>query len=383
METKKLGFGFMRLPVINDDQENIDFEQLNQMVDTFIDGGFTYFDTSFAYHNGKSEGALKKTVVDRYPRDKFTIATKFPTFAVQKEDQVESIFAQQLQNLGTDYVDYYLLHILNTKFYNGLDGDGGVVKTCRLFEHAQKWKEEGKIKHLGFSFHDSPEVLDQILTEHPEVEFVQIILNYFDWNSYFIASKGCYDVIRKHGKKVVVMEPVKGGVLAQVPEDSERKMKEMDPDLSPAAWAIRFAASHDDIITVLSGMSTLEQVKDNVGSMKDFSPLSDEVKETLIGLAVKQKEAGPEKTGDFSRYENITFHGVSAAAILDTYNSAMVQPNPLFSGEMNYLANKMLSLGVKDIKAPLPEETVIFDGEDITAQVKEAWDFLVEHAFVM
>ena len=209
MSQGKLGFGFMRLPVIGGDQANIDLEQLDKMVDAFMAGGFTYFDTSFAYHNGHSESALKRTVVDRYPRDRFTIATKFPTFAVQTEDQVEGIFAKQLQNLGTDHVDYYLLHILNTKFYNGLDGKGGVVKTCRLFEHAQEWKRQGKIRRLGFSFHDSPEVLDQILTEHFEVESVQIIINYFDWNSYFIASRGCYEVIRKHGKKAVVRLPLR------------------------------------------------------------------------------------------------------------------------------------------------------------------------------
>lgn len=214
MAQGNLGFGFMRLPVIDGVQENIDLEQLKQMVDEFIGNGFTYFDTSYAYHNGKSEEALRKSVAERYPREQFTIATKLPTFVIQTEDQVEEIFAQQLKNLGTGYVDYYLLHILNTKFYNGLDGRGGVVKNCHLFEHAQKWKEEGKIKHMGFSFHDSPEVLDQILTEHPEVEFVQIIINYFDWESYFIASRRCYEVIRKHGKKVVIMEPVKGGVLA-------------------------------------------------------------------------------------------------------------------------------------------------------------------------
>lgn len=381
--SQKLGFGFMRLPVINGEQENIDFDQLNQMVDEFIGNGFTYFDTSFAYHNGKSESALKRTVVDRYPRDKFTIATKFPTFAVQTEDQVEGIFAQQLQNLGTDHVDYYLLHILNTKFYNGLDGKGGVVKTCRLFEHAAQWKKEGKIKHFGFSFHDSPEVLDQILTDHPEVEFVQIIINYFDWNSYFIASKGCYDVIRKHGKKVVVMEPVKGGVLARIPESSEKQLRAIEPDLSPAGWALRYAASKPDVIAVLSGMSTLEQVQDNVKSMKDFTALPKEQESLLEKLAADQKATGPEHMGDFTKYEGITYHGVSVAAILDTYNSAMVQPNPLFSGEMNYLANKMLSLGVTDIKQPFPEETVFLNGEDITSQVEEAWDFLVEHAFVM
>ncbi len=379
----KLGFGFMRLPVIGGDQTNIDFDQLNKMVDTFMAGGFTYFDTSFAYHNGRSEDALKRTVVDRYPRDSFTIATKFPTFAVQTEDQVEGIFAQQLQNLGTDFVDYYLLHILNTKFYNGLDGKGGVVRTCRLFEHAQEWKWQGRIRHLGFSFHDSPEVLDQILTEHPEVEFVQIIINYFDWNSYFIASKGCYDVIRKHGKKVVVMEPVKGGVLAQIPEESERRLRALEPDISPAGWAIRYAASKKDVIAVLSGMSTLAQVEDNVKTMKDFTPLTAETQTMMEGLAAKQKESGPEHLGDFTEYEGITYHGVSVAAILDTYNSAMVQPNPFFSGEMNYFANKMLSLGVTDIHQEFPKETVIFEGRDITGQVEEAWRFLVEHAFVM
>ena len=383
MSQKKLGFGFMRLPVLNGNQEDIDFDQLYQMVDEFIGNGFTYFDTSFAYHNGKSEGALKKSVVDRYPRDRFTVATKFPTFAVQTEDQVEPIFARQLQNLGTDYVDYYLLHILNTKFYNGVDGKGGVVKSCRLFEHAKQWKAEGKIKHLGFSFHDSPEILDQILTENPEVEFVQIILNYFDWNSYFIASGACYDVIRKHGKQVVVMEPVKGGVLAQIPEESEKKLRELVPERSPAGWAIRYAASHDGILTVLSGMSTLEQVRDNVRTMKDFEPLTEQEKAMLVSMAQAQKAAGPVHEGDYTRYETLTYHGISVAAILDSYNSAMVQPNPLFSGEMNYLANQLLAIGVTDIRQQFPEETVVLDGRDITSQVEEAWRFLADHAFVM
>ncbi|MBR3083209.1 MAG: aldo/keto reductase [Oscillospiraceae bacterium] len=382
MNAGKLGFGFMRLPVIGGNQENIDFDQLNRMVDTFIGSGYTYFDTSFAYHNGKSEDALKRSVVERYPREKFTIATKFPTFILRTEDQVEPIFAQQLQNLGSDYVDYYLLHILNTKFYNGEDGKGGVVKTCHLFEHARKWKEEGKIKHLGFSFHDSPEVLDQILTEHPEVEFVQIIINYFDWNSYFIASKGCYDVIRKHGKDVVVMEPVKGGVLAKIPDGSEKQLRALQPELSPAGWALRYAGSKEGVIAVLSGMSTLEQVQDNVGSMKGYPVLSAEEQSLLEELAAAQKAEGPEHTADFRQYESLTYHGISVAAILDTYNSAMVQPNPLFSGEMNYLANRLLSIG-KSIRQDFPAERVVLNGEDITTQVETAWRFLVEHAFVM
>lgn len=365
MAQGKLGFGFMRLPVIDGVQENIDLEQLNQMVDEFLRNGFTYFDTSYAYHNGKSEEALRKSVVERYPRSKFTIATKLLTFLIQTEDQVEDIFAQQLKNLGTDYIDYYLLHILNTKFYNGLDGKGGVVKNCHLFEHAQKWKEEGKIRHIGFSFRDSPEILDQILTEHPEVEFVQIIINYFDWESYFIASRRCYEVIRKHEKEVVIMEPVKGGVLAQIPETAEKKLRSIQPEMSPAVWALRFAGSMENVIAVLSGMSTLEQVQDNVKNLKDFVPLTEDDKNMLLTMAKEQKATGPEGTGDFSEYESLTYHGISVAAILDTYNSAMVQPNPLFSGEMNYLANKLLTGGVTDIKQEFPKEVVPFHGNCI------------------
>lgn len=179
------------------------------------------------------------------------------------------------------------------------------------------------------------------------------------------------------------MEPVKGGVLAQIPENSEKQLRTIDPDLSPAGWAIRYAASKEDVIAVLSGMSTLAQVEDNVKTMREFTPLTDDEQAMLEGMAARQKESGPEHTGDFKKYESLSFHGVSVAAILDTYNSAMVQPNPLFSGEMNYLANKLLSLGVTDIKQKFPEETVILDDRDITGQVKEAWDFLVEHAFVM
>ena len=380
-----LGFGFMRLPLLSEKQEDIDFEQLEQMVDEFLEAGFTYFDTSFAYHAGTSEAALKRVLVDRYPRERFEVATKFPTFAVASEDEVEGIFAKQLDNLGLDYVDRYLLHILNTKFYNGHDGKGGVVKTCKLFEHAAEWKRQGMIKHLGFSFHDSPAVLDQILTEHPEVEFVQIIVNYFDWKSYLIDAKGCYDVIRKHGKDVVVMEPVKGGVLAQVPEETEEWMRGVNADLSPAGWALRFASSQPGVIAVLSGMSTLGQVRDNVQAMGGFEALSETEQSKLIELAQAQKSHGPEGMGDFTRYEGATYHGVSVAAILDTYNSAMVQPNPLFSGEMNYLANLVLAQqGIADLKRhSFPEERVVLDGEDITAQVAEAWDFLVEHSFVM
>lgn len=379
METKKLGFGLMRLPTLAGGE--IDIEQVKKMADLFLENGFTYFDTSFVYHNGKSEAALRQAVVERHPRESFTIATKFPTFALQTEDQVEGIFAQQLQNLGTDYIDYYLLHILNTKLYNGTDGKGGVVKTCHLFDHVREWKRQGKVRHMGFSFHDSPELLDQILTENPDVEFVQIVINYFDWNGYFIQSKGCYDVIRKHGKKVVVMEPVKGGALAALPAASKKKLQALLPDASPASWALRFAASQEGVLTVLSGMSTLTQMQDNIGTMKNFMPLSESEQEMLIELSKAQKASGPMGTSDFSAYEAARYHGISAAALLDSYNSAMVQPNPNFSVELNYLANELLKIGITDTAYPFPDEKVVVNDEDITAKVKEAWDFLIAHCF--
>ena len=380
---KKLGFGLMRLPVLNGNQDEIDLEQVKEMADMFLENGFTYFDTSFVYHNGQSEHALRQAVVERHPRDSFTIATKFPTFAVQSEEQVEGIFAQQLEKLGTEYIDYYLLHTLNRKFYNGADGKGGVVKTRRLFDHVRKWRDAGKIRHMGFSFHDSPELLDQILTENPDVEFVQIILNYFDWESYFIQSKGCYDVIRKHGKQVVVMEPVKGGVLAQVPESAAEQMRKAAPDASPASWAIRYAAGKDGVLTVLSGMSNLAQMKDNISAMKDFTPLTAREEIMLSDIARSIKESGPVKTADYKQYEPLSYHGISAAALLDGYNSCMVQPNPGFAGELNYLANELLKQGVTDLKQPFPEEIVTLNGADITPQVKEAWDFLIAHSFAL
>lgn len=375
-----LGFGTMRLPVIDGDQNRIDFEQFNSMVDAFIDAGNTYFDTSYVYHNSHSEDAVKKAVVDRHPRSSFTIATKFPTFILQEEAQVEPIFEQQLANLGVEYVDYYLLHLLNTIMYNGLDGKGGIVKKARLFEHMQKWKEEGKIRHIGFSFHDTPEVLDQILTDHPEVEFVQIVLNYLDWDSGFVNAKGCYDVIRKHGRKVIVMEPVKGGTLAEVPEVVRERLEKMNPKLDPAGMALDFAVSHDGEIAVLSGMSNLEQVQDNIRTFRELIPMSEDEKNEMLEVARIYKETGPEHMSDFTRYNAVTYHGIPVGNLLEAYNDVLIQPNPGFSCELNYL-KALLALQGKTLEDTFPEETVIFEGEDITDQVKKAWDYLIQHSF--
>lgn len=276
-----LGFGMMRLPVNNGNPTDFDYPQLFQMVDCFLDAGYTYFDTSYVYHNGKSEEAVRKAVVERHPRNRFTIATKFPTFDLKKEEEIEPIFAQQLENLGVDFIDYYLLHNFQTVYYDGIDGTGGVIKTCHLFDHALKWKDAGKIRHLGISFHSSADLLDRILTEHPEIEFVQIALNYIDWESEFVQAGKCYEVIRRHRKEVVIMQPVKGGGLAAVPEAARNALQAMDSEASIVSWALRFAGGLDGAICILSGMSTLEQMQENTQAFKALSPLTKGEREQL------------------------------------------------------------------------------------------------------
>ena len=370
-----LGFGWMRLPVLSDDPTDIDFEQVNQMVDEFLDAGFTYFDTSFVYHNGKSENAIRKCLVSRHDRDSYTIASKLPIFTITEEQQVVDIFEKQLENCGVDYFDYFLLHNMNWIRYND------EVKRCHMFEHLKQWKDEGKIRHIGFSYHDDAESLDKILAEHPEIEFVQIALNYIDWDTYFIQAKACYDVIRKHGRQVIVMEPVKGGMLAKAPAEVEAMMKEAEPDMSVASWAIRFAASLPDVLTVLSGMSDLAQVEDNISYMKDFRPLSEEDLELLEKANRLYRESGPVGTADFSKYECIDPRGVSAAAILDAYNNCMLQPVVTFGAEGNYFSLQKAEQGVAVEDRCIPGQAIASDGTDVTEQVHEAEDFLTKCAF--
>lgn len=197
---KNLGFGMMRLPVLSGPTD-FDYAQLNDMVDAFLNAGYTYFDTSFVYHDGKSEEAARKALVERHPRDSFTIATKFPTFMLIPEEKIEETFQSQLDHLGVEYIDYYLLHNIQNVYYDGYDGKGGIVKTTHLFDHAKQWKADGKIRHLGISFHSSAKLLDRVLAEHPEIEFVQIALNPIDWDSELVQAGLCYDVIRKHGRR--------------------------------------------------------------------------------------------------------------------------------------------------------------------------------------
>lgn len=267
---KRLGFGLMRLPKAG---EAIDIEQTKQMVDMFLGAGFTYFDTAWAYAG--SEDAIRQALVERYPRESFTLATKNAAWINCKtKEEAYAQFDTSLKQTGAGYFDFYLLHNLGesrTEFFDRFD----------MWNWVQEKKKAGLIKHVGFSFHSTPEELEAILTAHPEMEFVQLQINYADWENPAIQSKACYEVARKHGKPVVIMEPVKGGMLANPPESVAKILKEAEPDSSVASWAVRFAANLEGVITVLSGMSNVEQMQDNLSYMKDFTGLSEKEKETL------------------------------------------------------------------------------------------------------
>ena len=381
MIMKNLGFGMMRLPVISGPTD-FDYPQLNAMVDAFLEAGYTYFDTSFVYHDGKSEEAVRKALVQRHPRDSFTVATKFPTFMLIPEEKIEETFQSQLEHLGVDYVDYYLLHNIQTVYYDGYDGKGGIVKTTHLFDHAKKWKEDGKIRHLGISFHSSAKLLDRVLSEHPEIEFVQIALNPIDWDSELVQAGPCYDVIRKHGRKVVIMEAVKGGGLAKLPEEAEKLLKAAHPDWSIASWSVRFSLDLDDVIAVLSGMSTLEQVKDNTSTSNTAEKLTDEDHKVLAEAMRIYRESAPIRQSEIDQYRGLMYHGVPVTAILQAYSICQIQPDPGFSDDNNYLKNAFAEEEHVDFHAGLEKQEVITaDGRDITETVEKAVAWLTENSF--
>ena len=265
--TPKLGFGLMRLPKKGG---RIDIEQTKQMVDLFMDAGLTYFDTAYVYDGGDSERAAKAALVDRYPRESYTLATKLCAWMnAHNEETAKQQFYTSLERTGAGYFDYYLLHALQAGNYKTYD-------KYHIWDFVKEQKAKGLIKHWGFSFHATPDILDEILTDHPDAEFVQLQLNYADWENPDVTARENYEVARKHGKSIVVMEPVKGGALANPPKEVGKVFKEVLPDASYASWAIRYAASLDGIISVLSGMSNLEQMQDNLSYMKDFKPLNAE-----------------------------------------------------------------------------------------------------------
>lgn len=384
MDAGKLGFGMMRLPVLNGEPTNIDYETLNSMVDTFMEAGYNYFDTSYMYHNGESEIAVRKAVVERYPRDRFLVATKFPPFVLREEEQVEQIFSEQLEKLGVDYVDYYMLHNVQTVFYDGLDGKGGIIQKTHLFEHLKGWKEAGKARYIGISFHSSPELLERVLREHPEIEFVQLAINYIDWDSEVVKARECYEVARRYGKKIICMEPVKGGGLAKLPEEAEKILKEAAPEKSIVSWAFRFLDSClENVITTLSGMSTPEQVTDNIHTMNEMEPLSPSELDTLNEVIRLYRDSAPVKTDTLEKYRGLTYHGASATALLEAYRICQIQPDPGFAVDINYPKNSMAEQHLDiDNDADFPEETVLLpDGTDGTPLLQEAEDWLRKHHF--
>ena len=270
-EDKKLGFGCMRLPVLEAGKPNsFDYEKIEKLFDAFLEQGFTYFDTAYTYHGYEGEKAIKKALVDRHPRKSFRLATKLPLRDFKDADDMESIFQEQLVNCGVTFFDYYLLHSVGANVY----------EKCRkygAFHFLKRKKDEGKIQAAGISFHDTPELLRKVLDEYSDcIDFIQLQINYADMDQANIRGRECLAVANEYGKPVIVMEPCKGGTLVNVPEEAARLMKDFAPDVSIASWAMRFAAGQPGVIRVLSGMNTMEQVRDNCRTLADFKPLTKE-----------------------------------------------------------------------------------------------------------
>ena len=261
------GFGMMRLPLLSDDTTNIDVEQVKNMVDMFIERGFNYFDTAHPYHKLTSEKVVKEALTSRYDRSQYILTNKLTGTFFNSEEEIRPLFELQLETCGVEYFDFYLMHAQNKTVFEKF-------KACKAYEIAFELKKEGKVKHVGLSFHDTADVLDKILTEYPDIEVVQLQFNYFDYESATVQSKACYDVCVKHGKPVIVMEPIRGGNLVKLPDEAADLVTAAG--LSAAELAVRFAASHDNIMMVLSGMHCIGDMDANTSYMKDFKPLTEE-----------------------------------------------------------------------------------------------------------
>lgn len=342
-EIRKLGFGLMRLP---QNGKEIDIEQTKKMVDAFLEAGFTYFDTAWAY--GGSEDAIRQALVERYPRDSYQLATKNAAW-IKCKNRKEAIeqFETSLKRTGAQYFDYYLLHNLGqtrTKVFEDFD----------MWTFVKEKKAQGLIKHIGFSFHSSADELDAILNEHPEAEFVQLQINYADWESPVIQSRLCYECARKHGKKVIVMEPVKGGMLANPPDCVKEIFMKAEPESSVASWGIRFAADLEGLITVLSGMSSIGQMQDNLSYMKDFHGLTKTQRET-IEQARKAMESMPLVPCTNCNYcakvcpadigISGSFEAINLLTLYNDKNFASNQQNWLVGGQGRKPANECLKCG--------------------------------------
>ena len=280
LNPKKLGFGLMRLPL---KEGSIDYELAQKMADYYIKSGFCYFDTAYMYHGGESEKAVKKLLTERYPRDSYYLASKLPAWFLSSEEDNQKIFDKQRERTGVDYFDFYLLHALDCDNIKAADKHNSWNFLIGL-------KERGLAKHIGFSFHGTADELDMLLTTHPEMEFVQLQLNYADWNSDQIQSRKCYETARKHNKPIIVMEPIKGGSLAEFGPAEREIFESCHPDMSLASWALRYVLSLDGVFCVLSGMSSMEQMEENIDIAQNFVPMNDEEYKVIDAVVEKSKE---------------------------------------------------------------------------------------------
>ncbi len=333
---KKLGFGLMRLPEKAGEKGVIDHDLVKKMVDAYIEAGFTYFDTAYIYGDGASEGAAKACLVDRYPRESFQLADKLPLFFLKDKAHGRELFETSCRRCGVEYFDFYLLHCMNRDNFK-------VVEREDMWSLMRELKAEGRVKHIGFSFHDTADVLDEILTKHPEAEFVQLQINYKDWEDPGIQSRLCYETARKHGKPVIVMEPVKGGSLAGgMIEEVQNLLKSKNPEASVASWAVRYAASKDGIITVLSGMSDLQQVLDNTSYMKEFKPLDADEAATVEEAARILEESKAISCTNCRYCVDGCPQGILIPRFFEAYNDYMRYKN---KGGAGFLYNRALEDG--------------------------------------
>lgn len=338
MVEKKLGAGFMRMPLLDsEDQHSIDMEQLEKMVDLFFERGFTYCDTAWMYHDFISEEIVGKAVVNRHNRDEFTVATKMPVMMLTNADEVPKIFEEQKRKLNVNYFDYYLLHDMSRR----------TLKTAQklgVIDFVTEKKKSGEIKCLGFSSHDDPGFIDQMLTEYPFLEFVQLQINYLDWESSGIQARKCYEVAVKHGKDIIVMEPVKGGTLADPLQVVKDMLKVAHPDWTPAEWAIRFAASLPHVKLVLSGMSNFAQMDENTAFMENFEPLTKEDNELLLKAAemIRQAIAIPCTGCRYCVEATKCPKNIAIPNYFALYNTKQLMKNALFSPEVEYYHNLVM-----------------------------------------
>lgn len=362
MKEKKLGFGCMRLPLLNkEDQTSFNYELIYQLFDKYIELGFTYFDTAYTYHGYHAEEAIRKALVERYPRESYQLATKLPLRDFKDADNMKEIFNEQLANCGVEFFDYYLLHNMGSNVYE---------KCCRYktFDFVAKKKEEGKIKVVGMSFHDMPELLDEILANHcDKIDFVQLQINYIDWEQPNVQSRRCLEIANKYNKPVTVMEPCKGGTLVNVPEEAKKVMKEYDSNASTASWAMRFAASQNGVFRVLSGMNSIEQIEDNASSMMDFKPLNEKEMEIIkkVTQIINSKTAVPCTACSYCTHgcpKNIAIPEYFAL-----YNS-ISNTTGSFSSQMVYYNNIAINhgrasdcVGCKQCEKACPQHLIITD----------------------